>query len=135
MPRGRPAKKEAEKPVVAQQMAPSKSTTKSSKKANKKKKPTSFGRYIFKVLKQVHPDTGISSKTMGIMSSFVNDMFDRIILEAASLLQHSGRPTLSSREIQTSVRLLLPGELGEHAVSEGAKAVAIFAKFKEREDK
>ncbi|KAL5971233.1 Histone H2B Fragment [Taenia solium] len=30
---------------------------------------------------------------------------------------------ITSREIQTAVRLLLPGELAKHAVSEGTKAV------------
>ncbi|CAI9539792.1 unnamed protein product [Staurois parvus] len=33
--------------------------------------------YVYKVLKWVHPDTGISSKAMSIMDSFVNDFFDR----------------------------------------------------------
>ena len=32
----------------------------------------------------------------------------------------------TSREIQTAVRLLLPGELAKHAVSEGTKAVTKF---------
>ena len=31
--------------------------------------------------------------------------------------------TLSAREIQSSVKLLLPGELAKHAIIEGAKAV------------
>ena len=35
--------------------------------------------------------------------------------------------TLSSREIQTAVRLMLPGELAKHAVSEGTKAVTKFS--------
>jgi histone H2B len=30
------------------------------------------------VLKQVHPDTGISNKAMAILNSFVNDIFERI---------------------------------------------------------
>ena len=34
--------------------------------------------------------------------------------------------TLSSREVQTAVRLILPGELAKHAVSEGTKAVTKF---------
>merc|ERR1739848_741022 len=37
---------------------------------------TNYRRYTFKVLKQVHPDTGISSKGMSIMNSFVNDLFE-----------------------------------------------------------
>ena len=35
------------------------------------------------VLKQVHPDTGISNKAMAIPNSFVNDIFERITMEAS----------------------------------------------------
>ena len=34
------------------------------------------------------------------------------------------RATLSARELQTAARLVLPGALAKHAVSEGNKAVA-----------
>jgi histone H2B len=37
------------------------------------------------VLKQVHPDTGISNKAMAILNSFVNDIFERIATEASSM--------------------------------------------------
>merc|ERR1711964_678641 len=37
------------------------------------------------------------------------------------------KSTISSREIQTSVRLILPGELAKHAVSEGTKAVTKYS--------
>ncbi|KAI8498332.1 Histone H2B type 1-A [Branchiostoma belcheri] len=37
---------------------------------------------------------------------------------------------ISSREIQTAVRLLLPGELAKHAVSEGTKAVTKYTSSK-----
>ena len=96
------------------------------KSVRKHKRKESFGIYIFKVLKQVHPDTGISSKSMSIMNSFVNDIFERIAGEASRLGHHNKRSTMSSREIQTSVRLLLPGELAKHAVSEGTKAVTKY---------
>ena len=78
------------------------------------------------MLKQVHPDTGISSRAMSIMNSFVNDIFERIAGEAGRLAQVNKRRTVSSREIQTAVRLLLPGELAKHAVSEGTKAVTKY---------
>ena len=106
---------------------------------------------IYKVLKQVHPDTGISSKAMSIMcvrpsrfsrfgtsfanpplllfprrNSFINDIFEKIATEAAKLARYSKKPTVTSREIQTAVRLILPGELAKHAVSEGTKAVTKF---------
>jgi histone H3/H4 len=96
----------------------------------KKRRKETYSVYIYKVLKQVHPDTGISSKAMSIMNSFVNDIFERIAAEASRLTNHNGRSTISSREIQTSVRLLLPGELAKHAVSEGTKAVTKYTSSK-----
>ena len=82
--------------------------------------------YIYKVLKQVHPDTGISSKAISILNSFIQDQFEKIATEAAKLARYSKKPTVTSREIQTAVRLILPGELAKHAVSEGTKAVTKF---------
>ena len=78
------------------------------------------------VLKQVHPDTGISSKAMSILNSFIADIFDKIATETATLARYNKKPTVTSREIQTAVRLILPGELAKHAVSEGTKAVTKF---------
>ncbi|KAG7269588.1 hypothetical protein CRUP_028640 [Coryphaenoides rupestris] len=59
----------------------------------------SYAIYVYKVLKQVHPDTGISSKAMGIMNSFVNDIFERIAGEASRLAHYNKRSTITSREI------------------------------------
>ena len=100
------------------------------KKKRRRRNKESFGIYVYKVLKQVHPDTGISSKAMGIMNSFVNDIFERIAAEASRLAHYNKRSTVSSREIQTAVRLLLPGELSKHAVSEGTKAVTKYTSSK-----
>ncbi|CAM0902409.1 unnamed protein product [Alopecurus aequalis] len=98
------------------------------KKGKKKAKKSveTYKIYIFKVLKQVHPDIGISSKAMSIMNSFINDIFEKLAGESAKLARYNKKPTITSREIQTSVRLVLPGELAKHAVSEGTKAVTKF---------
>ncbi|XGW34505.1 hypothetical protein V3C99_018426, partial [Haemonchus contortus] len=61
-----------------------------------------------------------------IMNSFVNDVSERIAAEASRLAHHNKRSTISSREIQTAIRLILPGELAKHAVSEGTKAVTKY---------
>jgi histone H2B len=74
----------------------------------------------------VHPEIGISRKAMSIMNSFINDTFDRIALESSKLVRFNTRRTLSSREVQTAVKLLLPGELARHAISEGTKAVTKY---------
>ncbi|MCP4117380.1 MAG: hypothetical protein GY737_18695, partial [Desulfobacteraceae bacterium] len=62
-----------------------KAIQKGDKKKKKQKRKESYAIYIYKVLKQVHPDTGISSKAMSIMNSFVNDLFERIAAEASRL--------------------------------------------------
>lgn len=99
-------------------------------KRRSRKRKESYGIYIYKVMKQVHPDTGISSKAMSIMNSFVNDIFERISGEASRLAHYNKKSTITSREIQTAVRLLLPGELAKHAVSEGTKAVTKYTSSK-----
>jgi histone H2B len=96
------------------------------KAGHHKKRIETFSSYIFKVLKQVHPDVGISNKAMRVMNSFVTDIFERIAREGGHLNDINDRNTLGSREIQTSVRLILPGDLAKHAVSEGGKAVAKY---------
>eukprot|EP01013_Petalomonas_cantuscygni_P032221 TRINITY_DN5868_c0_g1_i1.p1 TRINITY_DN5868_c0_g1~~TRINITY_DN5868_c0_g1_i1.p1 ORF type:complete len:124 (-),score=0.03 TRINITY_DN5868_c0_g1_i1:30-401(-) len=96
------------------------------KGGHKRKAVRTWSLYIFKVLKQVHSDTGISNKAMNIMNSFINDIFDRLATEASKLAKINKTKTLSSREIQTAVRLTLPGELAKHAMSEGTKAVAKY---------
>lgn len=95
-------------------------------KKKSKKRSETFSLYIYRVLKQVHPDIGISKKSMSIMNSFINDIFERICTESSKLVKIGNKNTLSSREVQTSVRLVLPGELAKHAVSEGTKAVTKF---------
>ena len=104
-----------------------KGSKKSSGASKKKKRVESYQSYIYKVLKQVHPDTGISKKSMSIMNSFITDVFERIAGEASKLGKYTGKKTLSSREVQTAVRLVLPGELAKHAVSEGTKAVTKYS--------
>ncbi|GMM56421.1 histone H2B [Maudiozyma humilis] len=96
------------------------------KKRSKARKET-YSSYIYKVLKQTHPDTGISQKSMSILNSFVNDIFERIATEASKLAAYNKKSTISAREIQTAVRLILPGELAKHAVSEGTRAVTKYS--------
>ena len=129
--RGRSAYSLVELSTMAKTPSVGKKAAKTPKKAGakggkSKKRVESYSSYIYKVLKQVHPDTGISSKAMSIMNSFINDIFEKIATEASKLARYNKKPTVTSREIQTAVRLILPGELAKHAVSEGTKAVTKF---------
>ena len=103
-----------------------KAVSKPMEKKVKRKSPKTFNSYIFKVLKQVHPKTGISKKSMSIVNSIVVDAFEKIATEAGNLCKMTKKMTLSSSEVQCAARLVLPGELSKHAVSEGTKAMAKF---------
>lgn len=120
-----------------------KETHKAEKKQEKKKEKTKkrkrtdlsrdeYRRYVYKVLKQVHPELGITSKAMSVINTFMGDMFERIAEEAARLNDYTKRRTLSSREIEAAVRLVLPGELSRHAVAEGFKAVSNYVAYDAR---
>ncbi|XP_047096338.1 histone H2B.1-like isoform X1 [Lolium rigidum] len=124
-PAGKKPKAEKRLPAAGKTAASKEGGEKKGKKKAKKSVET-YKIYIFKVLKQVHPDIGISSKAMSIMNSFINDIFEKLAGESAKLARYNKKPTITSREIQTSVRLVLPGELAKHAVSEGTKAVTKF---------
>ena len=116
--KGTPATKNA---VTKKRAAP-----KAAKAAHRRRAET-FSVYIYRVLKQVHPEVGVSKRSMQIMNSFINDIFEKIALESSKLVRYNKKHTLSSREVQTAVRLLLPGELAKHAVSEGTKAVTKYS--------
>ena len=122
----KPASKGAKKGAASK----AKASRAAGDKKRRRRRRESYSIYIYKVLKQVHPDTGVSSKAMSIMNSFVNDIFERIAVEASRLAHYNRRSTITSREIQTAVRLLLPGELAKHAVSEGTKAVTKYTSSK-----
>ena len=88
----------AKKKPVAVEKAPAKAKKKISKEGNsdlkkKKKKKVkksieTYKIYLFKVLKQVHPNIGILSKAMGIMNSFINDIFEKLKQESLQLAQY-----------------------------------------------
>ena len=68
-------------------------------------------------------DCTLSSRAMAILDSFAHDLFDRLSSEAVKLLRLNSKRTLTSMEVQTAARLVLPGELCKHAVQDGAMAV------------
>ena len=93
--------------------------------AKRKSRKASYASYISKVLKGASKTKlTLSSKAAKILNSLVNDFFERLAVEAASLARSTKKRTLGSREIQTAVRLTLPAELAKHAMAEGTRAVA-----------
>ncbi|XDB66324.1 hypothetical protein ABFV05_019940 [Capra hircus] len=74
---------------------------------------SSFATYFPRVLKQVHTGLSLSRESVNVLDSFVKDMFERIAEEAGRLAHSNKRCTIMTEDIQTSVCLLLPGELGK----------------------
>jgi histone H2B len=107
---------------------PAKKAAKEGRKKTGHKKPRkeNYSTYICKVLKQVHPDQGITKKGMAIMNSVIADTFERVCAEIRILARYNKKGTISAREVQTAVRLAIPGEIARHAVSEGTKAAVKF---------
>ncbi|XP_041052095.1 late histone H2B.L4-like [Carcharodon carcharias] len=100
--------------------------TKKPPKKRRKSCKQSYYIYVYRVLTQVHPSNRFSSKAMSVMNSFVINIFECIASEASHLIHYNKRRTISAREIQSAVRLMLPGELAKLAISEGTKAVTKY---------
>ena len=80
---------------------------------------------IYNIVKQMTPDLGISVKGMSIMGSFVKDIFAKITNEVDKLGSYNKMAT------SVALRKIFPGELAIHAISEGTKAIAVFATFQD----
>jgi len=86
-----------------------------------------FTIYTRKVLKQIHPDKGISSGANTQMNVIINAIGENLSEKAVFLATKAKRKTVSSRDIQGAVRLALPDYLSKYAVSEGTKAVTKYS--------
>jgi len=92
---------------------------------------TKFNTFIYKVLKQVHPDIGMTGDSVVAFDSMIRIVM-RKLMHAVNILKLGTRSkTISSRDIQSAVRLVFPGEIAKHAVSEGTKAVTKYNASKE----
>ncbi|XP_028173403.1 late histone H2B.L4-like [Ostrinia furnacalis] len=122
------------KPAKSMQKPIEKPISKSKK--IKKKNYQSFSIYIYKLLRSVtQSNLGISRKSMQIMNNFVNDMLEKIAVEASRMVVHGKKTTMGSQEVQSAVRLLLPGELAKHANIEGIKALNMYHTSHSRDSK
>ena len=102
------------------------------KKNRRRSRRESYGIYIYKVLKQAHPNMSVSKKAVSIMNSFVNDIFERLADEASSLANLRRSRKITPRDIQNAVKLQLPGELRKIAISQGVQAILRYDRSRGR---
>ncbi|TMX05036.1 hypothetical protein EJD97_003171 [Solanum chilense] len=69
------------------------------KSKRSKKSVETYKNCIFKVLKEVNPDLAISSKAMGIMNNFINDIFEKLSQEFSILSRYNKKRTITTPEI------------------------------------
>lgn len=89
----------------------------------KRTKDLSFSCYVNRVMKQVHPEASISKSAMKVISCFINDIFEKVAAEGSHLASINKKKAFTSRDVQSAVKLVLPGELHKHAMAEGVKAI------------
>lgn len=82
--------------------------------------------YIQRVLKQVHPNIGLNASSLSQINQYLMVLLERITDVAKELSYSDEKKTLTSRDVQSAVMILLPGELAKHAVSESTKAITKF---------
>lgn len=111
------------------------STEKDTKKKSKKRTSDSFSTYIAKVLKKVQGDLqkdnlieankklSMSKKSMSIMNSFLNDVFEKVAFEASNLCKYQKKDTLSAREILNAVKLVFPQDYSHQVIKTATKFV------------
>lgn len=93
------------------------------------KQSRSFATYVQKVLKQLHPDGGMTLQAMDAVD-FVLRYFTGLFAEKSRRLAlRNDTKTISSNEIEAAVKLLFSGEIGKHAISEGKKALTKYSQF------
>lgn len=98
-----------------------KKAKKASSSANNGKK-VHFKKMIMAVTKEIHPDlSGVSKKATMVLESMLMFLLDRVAMEAIAICRKIKKKTITSREINSAVKLLMPNELGKHARSEMTK--------------
>ena len=75
----------------------------------------------------------MSKRCMEAMNSLVNDLFERIATEAASLARKSHRNTIGKKEVESAAKLVLNGgELFKASQDFANDAVSKYSSDKEK---
>ncbi|KAK8950273.1 Histone H2B [Platanthera guangdongensis] len=103
---------EAEKTVEAAETTPP-----GKQPAAEKKNVEDYRIYILEALTEVYPGIGISSKTLSIINSVLNDIFEKIAQAPPRDARYGNKPAMTALEMQAAVSHVLPAELGKLALS------------------
>lgn len=125
-------------------MPPKKSAKKSGKKAAgdtpppKKKNPPSYNSYIYKLLKDGNPNTGISKEGMRVVNEIVLNIQETLSLEAANASNYAKKKTLNAKDMDIAAKLVFPpgeGGLAEYAAAKAKASVVKYGASKSKASK
>jgi histone H3/H4 len=101
-----------------------KKTKESGEKSRKKTKDfTGFDTFISKVLKTIHPGSGMSGGAMSNINFIIKGLATELSDSAKKLVESNGKKTINESAIKNVLSLKFPGELCKHAKSEAEKAL------------
>jgi histone H2A len=95
----------------------------SEKQKHRKKKFRFYDSYIPKILKHSYENNGITCDAKQQLNSILCIFSKKIADITIQLTDISGKRTLSAKEVSSATEIFLSGELKQHAVAEGTKAV------------
>lgn len=101
----------------------------------KKKKNHYFEIFISKVLKQISADTYLTINTKQQLNSFLCILCKYIATCAIDLTIYIKKKTISEKEINGAISMIITGELLDNSISEGNKAVNNYKNSNEKGSK
>ena len=80
-----------------------------------------FISYIYKVLKQVHPNIGMTKDAKEYTNKLIHKLLDELFREITIIM--GKKKTISAKEVEKAVQLLI---ISRHGLSEGYKALSKY---------
>ena len=81
---------------------------------------------VRRVLKKIHPNLHIKKKAFDYLVILIQNISDSLAEHAINHTKLDRLKTISSRDIQSAIRLSIPLNLSKHVVSEATKAVTKY---------
>jgi histone H2B len=85
-----------------------------------------FNEYIYKVLKQVHPDIAISAGAMDMMNIMISNVMMKLIHESSNVTSSKKLTMMTAKEMKAAVKRVFPEEIAKLALSAAIEPVTSF---------
>lgn len=89
-----------------------------------------FNRYIHKVLKQAHPDTGINSKALNQMNELLNVLGKKLARVASRASKDEGMKTVQDKHIEYALKVMFPREMSAVVLNNVSKSIEDYKNSK-----